>query len=60
MLKQTVRRWVADESGQALSEYGLLLALIAAVVVGAVALFGTRLAAKFTKITEDVAPAVAP
>ena len=32
--------WVRDEAGQALVEYGILVALIAAVCLGVVAAFG--------------------
>lgn len=38
-------------------EYGLLVALIAAVIIAAVTLFGTTLSDVFTNITEKIAPA---
>jgi pilus assembly protein Flp/PilA len=38
-------------------EYGLLVALIAAVIIGAVAAFGTQLSAVFTNITSKITPA---
>jgi len=34
-----------DEKGQALSEYGLILALVAVVAIGAVTLLGTNVSA---------------
>jgi pilus assembly protein Flp/PilA len=38
-------------------EYGLLVALIAAVIIGAVTAFGTQLSAVFTDITGKITPA---
>jgi pilus assembly protein Flp/PilA len=38
-------------------EYGLLVALIAAVIIAAVTLFGTTLSGVFTNITSKIAPA---
>ncbi len=37
--------WMRDEEGQALAEYGLLVALIAVVCIAAVTLFGIQVAA---------------
>ena len=42
MTTVTLRNLVADEDGQALTEYGLILGLIAVVCVGALALMGTN------------------
>ena len=41
-------------------EYGLLVALIAAVIIAAVTLFGTTLRDVFTNITQHITPVVAP
>ena len=38
-------------------EYGLLVALIAAVIIAAVTIFGTTLSSVFSKITTKIAPA---
>lgn len=38
----TLRNLIAEEDGQALTEYGLILGLIAVVCVGALALMGTN------------------
>ena len=38
-------------------EYGLLVALIAAVIIAAVTAFGTQLSAVFTNITKNITPA---
>lgn len=47
MLKQ----WLADESGQAMSEYGLLLALIAVALVAGITVFRGQLQTVFTNAT---------
>ncbi len=44
-------QWFNDEEGQALSEYGLLIAVIAIAVIGAVIIFGGRLKTTFEKAT---------
>jgi pilus assembly protein Flp/PilA len=38
-------------------EYGLLVALIAAVIIAAVTIFGTTLSQVFTNLTTKIAPA---
>ena len=45
MLK-TLRSIIVDEQGVSLAEYGLLLALIAVVCIGAVTALGTNISAK--------------
>ncbi|WP_415537086.1 Flp family type IVb pilin [Dehalobacter sp. 4CP] len=42
-LVQFLQRFQKDEKGQALTEYGLIIALIAVFVIGAVTLIGTNL-----------------
>lgn len=58
MLFDIVLDWVkanaTREEGQAMAEYGLILALIAVVVMGAVALIGTGLLAKLTTIATSL------
>lgn len=49
-LMNRFRAFVANEEGQDLLEYALLIALIALVCVGAVALAGTRVSTVFTNI----------
>ncbi len=46
---------VKDESGQALAEYGLILALIAVVCIVALGLVGTNLSGKLTSISNKLA-----
>lgn len=43
-----------EESGQGMVEYGLILALIAVVVIGAVSLLGGKLNNKFTEINNKI------
>ena len=45
-----LRSFVRDEAGQDLLEYALLIALIALVCVGAVAIAGTSVSTVFTTI----------
>lgn len=47
---------IADESGQDLAEYALLIALIAIVVIGAVTLLGTNISSVFNTIAGDLIP----
>ena len=45
-----LRRFIADESGATAIEYGLIAALIAVVIVGAVTLIGTKLNTSFGNV----------
>jgi pilus assembly protein Flp/PilA len=47
-------RFVRDESGATAIEYGLIAALIAVVIIGAVAAVGTSLTTTFTNISTAV------
>ena len=47
-------RFVRDESGATAIEYGLIAALIAVVVIGAVTAVGTKLSATFTTVSTSV------
>lgn len=53
-MKEMMTSLLADESGQGMAEYGLILALVAVVVVGALTLLGQGLDGIFDKVTEDV------
>jgi pilus assembly protein Flp/PilA len=50
----TIRKFVADESGVTAIEYGLIAALIAAAIVISVTLLGTNISALFTKVAEKI------
>ncbi len=47
-------RFVRDESGATAIEYGLIAALIAVVVIGAITAVGTGLSTTFTTISSSV------
>jgi pilus assembly protein Flp/PilA len=47
---ELVRIQLRREEGQTMTEYGVLLALIAVIVIGAVTLLGTKLSGVFTTI----------
>jgi pilus assembly protein Flp/PilA len=49
-----LRSFVRNEEGQDLLEYALLIALIALVCVGAVALAGTKVSTVFTNIASQI------
>jgi pilus assembly protein Flp/PilA len=56
MLASFLFQWVKDnirrEEGQAMAEYGIILALVAAVVITLVALLGTDIKAALTTVTD--------
>ena len=47
---QFAKRFVADESGATAIEYGLIAALIAVVIIGAVTALGTTIKTKFNDV----------
>ena len=60
MLFEVLIDWIKTnarrEEGQAMAEYGLILALIAVVVITAVTLIGTNLNVKFGSIASALTP----
>jgi pilus assembly protein Flp/PilA len=48
------RRFFQDQSGVAAIEYGLIAALIAVVIIGAVTTLGTNLSAKFQTVADKL------
>ena len=54
---ERIKNFFKDESGASAVEYGLLVALIAVVIIGAVTALGTNLSAKFTEVSGAVAGA---
>lgn len=52
-----VTRFLKDDSGATAIEYGLIAALIAVVLVGALTAVGTSLSGAFNKISSDVSAA---
>lgn len=51
------KRFRKNESGATAIEYGLIAALIAVVIIGAVTILGTQISASFTKIGTAVTSA---
>lgn len=49
-----IKAFFLDESGQAMTEYGLIIALVAIAVIVALGLLGTGLSNKFTTITNNI------
>ena len=49
-----VRRFGRDESGATAIEYGMIAALIAVVVIGALRLVGSKLSVKFSAIATQL------
>jgi pilus assembly protein Flp/PilA len=49
-MSKFVDRFLSDESGATAIDYGLIAALVAVVLVGALTLLGTNLTATFTKV----------
>lgn len=51
MSTTALRRFVRDESGIAVTEYGLLIALVAVLLIGVVTIFGSSIASWFAAKT---------
>ncbi len=47
-------RFVRDESGATAIEYGLIAALIAVIIIGAVTTVGTKLSATFSTVSASI------
>ncbi len=53
-LAAKVRQFAGNESGATAIEYGLIAALIAVVVIGAVTAIGTNLSSKFNDVSGNL------
>ena len=49
-----VRRFGRDESGIAVTEYGLLIALVAVLLIGVVSIFGSSISSWFANKTNKI------
>lgn len=49
-----IKNWFKDESGQALSEYGLLIAVLAVAIIGALVAFRGQLTSAFNKLGNEI------
>ena len=56
-MRKTFSRFVKNDDGAALVEYGILVGLIAVVCITAVTLLGTQINEVFTNITADLTAA---
>jgi pilus assembly protein Flp/PilA len=54
---EKLRNFFKDESGASAVEYGLLVALIAVVIIGAVTTLGSSLSSKFQTVATSVTAA---
>ena len=55
---ETVRRFIREEKGQGMAEYGLILALVSLVVVAALTLMGGELHDFFALVTGELGESV--
>jgi pilus assembly protein Flp/PilA len=53
-MKVLVSRFISDEAGATAIEYGLLAALIAVVIIGAVKLVGSNLSNTFNNVANNL------
>jgi pilus assembly protein Flp/PilA len=49
-IKNAVQRFIANDEGAALAEYGILIAFIAIVAIVAVTFFGSKISSKFSSL----------
>ena len=52
--RRRLRRFVQDESGIAVTEYGLLIALVAILLIGVVTVFSSNIASWFQAKTSQI------
>ncbi|THD60468.1 Flp family type IVb pilin [Phenylobacterium sp.] len=55
-MSKFVTRFLKDESGATAIEYGLIAALVAVVLVGALTALGTQLSTTFASVTSSLTP----
>lgn len=55
-MKKHLMNLIRNEDGVTALEYGLIAALIAAVIVGAVTLLGTNVESTFNTVAQEMAP----
>jgi pilus assembly protein Flp/PilA len=53
-MKNLVSRFVTDESGVTAIEYGLIAALIAVIIIGAVSTVGSKLSGTFSTVASSL------
>ena len=53
MANNAIRRFMREDDGAALAEYGILVAFIAIVAITAVTFFGGKISSKFSQIANS-------
>jgi pilus assembly protein Flp/PilA len=53
-MKNLFSRFVSDESGVTAIEYGLIAALVAVIIIGAVSAVGTKLSTTFSTVATSL------
>jgi pilus assembly protein Flp/PilA len=53
-IRTAVRRFVSDDNGIAVTEYGLLVALVAVLLIGVVTIFGSSIKSWFADRTSTI------
>ena len=53
-IRTIARKFVREEEGIAVTEYGLLIALVAILLIGVVTLFGSQIASWFSAKTSQI------
>ena len=56
-MKNMIKRFIQDERGATMVEYGIMVALIAVVSIGIISLLGDRVAAGFDAVDDSLADA---
>ena len=56
---KTLINFVKDESGATAIEYGLIAALVAVAIIGALTVLGSQLSVIFTKVSTELSTAAA-
>lgn len=54
MKKNPIKKFIKDEKGQGMTEYGLILGVIGALALGAFTIFGDKFNAKIGDITNNL------
>jgi len=55
----TIKSFMKDESGATAIEYGLIAALVAVAIIGALTVLGSQLSVIFTKVSTELSTAAA-
>ena len=53
-MKKFISKFMSDESGATAIEYGLIAALIAVVIIGAVTTLGGNISSRFTQVATAI------